>query len=516
MSDDVGRSSDELVPSHALAASVARISITEGWEAAAAFIERHWDLYVTTQPADLLDAFSALPGEAMVKRPALVSGAGYLQQIIAGLDPGRFRDSTFDDPSRPATSGGAYDQLVALTSRSSSHRTAGRLAVARERAAEGRDILERLDDRERTRLRDTLPHLLVQWGLSFQFADAGGERMFEESYELAVLTHQPAAARRAAAALAWLYADHGDLNRAEAWIQRAQRVESLNPRYDAPLHLAIAMLAHDRLETERSAELLAVFDSIPAGEYWAALLWVEAWTARTPAEAIRVAHHVDVELARQPEGLANEGANRRYLVAARARLNTLQSLPIEMPTRDEPGFFDLVMLAAAAYTRGDASDTLRFATAASRSQQPRLQASAYLLVAAARSQLKGRDAAVEAFRRAHTVIETERLHATYTSIAPAHLAALFELSALETSPAVRATSRIGPEDAALAEMRAALTTRERHVLTLLARGRTGTEISRELYISANTVKTISRHLYRKLGIHSRAEAAAIAFRIGLS
>ena len=55
-----------------------------------------------------------------------------------------------------------------------------------------------------------------------------------------------------------------------------------------------------------------------------------------------------------------------------------------------------------------------------------------------------------------------------------------------------------------------LTEREREVLRLLPSRLTLNEIASELYVSVNTIKFHLRIIYRKLGVNSREEAAAIA------
>jgi DNA-binding NarL/FixJ family response regulator len=60
-----------------------------------------------------------------------------------------------------------------------------------------------------------------------------------------------------------------------------------------------------------------------------------------------------------------------------------------------------------------------------------------------------------------------------------------------------------------------LTQREREVLQLLAQGMTQKLIANELYISTKTVATHIQRILTKLGVHSRAEAVAQAFRLGL-
>ena len=56
----------------------------------------------------------------------------------------------------------------------------------------------------------------------------------------------------------------------------------------------------------------------------------------------------------------------------------------------------------------------------------------------------------------------------------------------------------------LAQMHA-LTARETEVLTLIAQRKTRSEIEQELFLSQNTVKTHVRHIYAKLGIHSKSD-----------
>ena len=59
------------------------------------------------------------------------------------------------------------------------------------------------------------------------------------------------------------------------------------------------------------------------------------------------------------------------------------------------------------------------------------------------------------------------------------------------------------------------TAREQQILQLLAEGRTATTISGRLYISLATVRNHIQHILAKLGLHSKLEAVAYAYRRGL-
>lgn len=61
-----------------------------------------------------------------------------------------------------------------------------------------------------------------------------------------------------------------------------------------------------------------------------------------------------------------------------------------------------------------------------------------------------------------------------------------------------------------------LTPREREILALVGRGMSNPEIADRLVIAENTVKVHLRNILDKLQVHSRAQAAAIAARAGLT
>ena len=79
-------------------------------------------------------------------------------------------------------------------------------------------------------------------------------------------------------------------------------------------------------------------------------------------------------------------------------------------------------------------------------------------------------------------------------------------------PAVRAV--VGGMSVVPAQMRSAavppaFSHRERQVLDLAVRGYTNTQIARELFLAESTVKSHLSACFRKLGVSSRAEAAAV-------
>jgi DNA-binding NarL/FixJ family response regulator len=62
---------------------------------------------------------------------------------------------------------------------------------------------------------------------------------------------------------------------------------------------------------------------------------------------------------------------------------------------------------------------------------------------------------------------------------------------------------------------AELTDREVEILQLVAEGGSAAEVASQLYISRKTVSSHMQRIFTKLGVHSRAQAVAVAYAAGL-
>jgi DNA-binding NarL/FixJ family response regulator len=103
------------------------------------------------------------------------------------------------------------------------------------------------------------------------------------------------------------------------------------------------------------------------------------------------------------------------------------------------------------------------------------------------------------------------VHAGDAVIAPSSTRRLLEhlVTVLPEEP--QADGQVSAARAALA----GLTDREREVLVLMARGRSNTEIGRDLFVAEATVKTHVGRILAKLGARDRVQAVVTAYETGL-
>ena len=245
----------------------------------------------------------------------------------------------------------------------------------------------------------------------------------------------------------------------------------------------------DSLALQRLAAELA----LDAGDLAAALPWIEAhdrwldWSGRVLDRAasalLRARYHATAGdhtgaelLARQARSLATEPRQPLALLAAERFLGAL--------ARDAGDFADAERHLDAALALADTC-AAPYERALTRLEQARLLA----------AQARGDEAS--------PLLDEARATFARLGAAPA-------LAAVETVETV-----VAPAPPPRDNIPAGLSPREVEVLRLVARGLSYAEVAEQLYISPNTVARHLQSIYTKLGVDSRAAAAAFAFAHGL-
>lgn len=490
------------------------------WTDAADVADRAWNACVSEDPGALLDAVRSMPAAALLDRPTLLDRVTRLQQALR-QGGGRSRAASAGASAHllTVTSGSATasleDLLAALTSRAVENRTSGRIAQALTDARRARALLDGADETTTLRLAASVPAWALEWARCLEFADAGGVAAYEEAFELALRAGRPELARQAAAHLAWRNAEEGHAGRTAEWTARAYEHGGAHAAFEVPLRLAGVMVHIDRLELESARAGIAELRSLDCGEYWLAQLWVRSRLARTAAETIVVENDLAAELSRRPERLATHGLNLRFLRAVRTQLAVTQGRPVPPAPAGAITTIDDVTVAVTHALSGRPALALEPArTAGGADRPPRVRAVGLLLTASAQLALLRRTAAAESFRLAHALIEAEGLHRSFCYLSPGELRELIALSGVSVPERVRAEF-VDVVDDRMTRGLALLTRREREMLALLRTDRQLSDVANELFVSVNTVKTTVRSVYRKLGVHSRADAVAIADRVGV-
>lgn len=135
---------------------------------------------------------------------------------------------------------------------------------------------------------------------------------------------------------------------------------------------------------------------------------------------------------------------------------------------------------------------------------------------AAYARLREAEAALQARAArpgAATLLAAARDTARALGAAPllAEVEALIRRARLDAGPS--SAPAPAPEPARGSDL--GLTAREVEVLTALADGLTNKAIAEQLFISDKTVNSHLEHIFEKLGVHTRVEAAGVAHRLGL-
>jgi LuxR family maltose regulon positive regulatory protein len=230
----------------------------------------------------------------------------------------------------------------------------------------------------------------------------------------------------------------------------------------------------------------------------------DAW-----ASALRAVEHPDAE--RRPPGhavaratLALVGAERGWLASARTHADKARAIiGGAASSRSWLGATATSALGAVLTAEGSFAEAERELAHAEHLFRDEVATIDHAWVLAMLGGVRARRGHIEA---AHTALRSAR-------------EAIAELTDSGRLPSLVASAELElcvmTDHAASGELLEAPSEAELAVLRLLASDRSAREIGQELFLSANTVRSHTRSIYRKLGVHSRADAVARASALDL-
>ncbi len=484
------------------------------WQQALQIVDEHWTALYTGGFLDTL-------GPALVERiPPAIADAHPTIAAIRRLH--RQFAAPRDVPvvaAEPDTAAGVTLEPAETIMRTMTLRIDGRFteaaAVCDAVAADPVPVFDDLDDH----IRHAYAFYYLHIGITYLLVDRADEAttMFRRAHSAGAGSFVE---RDAAGKLALTYALRGACTDAQAWLDEERRHPPLPQESEKLVRtagcVAAALVALDRLDTEQALDILTELGT-PADneEFWGFVLYTHgqhALLAGMPADGLR---YIDAQIRRYPKlygGLSAalleavradlhlacghveqaerlvEGKTHPLTAPVRARIRLLAADPagaeavVERHRTDPAGTFresmELAVLGAVAAAAGG----------------DRCQAQRHLGRAIALSRQRG-------MLRPFTLLPAPMLQ---------ELAALGMDLPLDVHRAA-AQFVVFPVYQPIVR----LTPRERAVLDAVLVGGTASSIAAAEFVSINTVKSQLRSLYRKLGVHSRKDAVAVARRLGL-
>ena len=363
--------------------------------------------------------------------------------------------------------------------------------------------------------------------------DAAAISHLLEAYRLAPMAEQNFAAADAAGKLALVYAMAGDPRVASHWLD----IEENAPMIDSPFGrtvrtpgmVARALIGIAEADADSAADALDYIEHalITDRDYWpfvlhARTLYALAWGDRR-GMLDELEHRRDA----QPHPPGQGGVFAPLLAAAEANLQMAlgrgaQAWSVLIQASMHPRL--QVARARLAVLTGDPSGALEIAVplldgpaTAVRAGQPvdiTVRLNLTLIVAVALLRLGRHDEALPALQTAIDLSGRELVFA-FGCVPRRDLLELIDLlpvpSSLFTGDLLEQIPDVFPTGVSLLE----LTRQERLVLAGMAAGMKVDEMAAAYTLSRGTIKTHQSHIYRKLGVNSRAHALAAAAELGL-
>ncbi|GAB3278277.1 hypothetical protein GCM10027426_16220 [Microbacterium lacusdiani] len=484
----------------------------QAWDEALRIAEENWRQLLTTGMPAVRAVVDTVPAERLDADPRWRRIRAYLLAAPSAA-------AAATSPSRAD----AVAAVLRLTNEARVARRSGDLTGSLALVRRAREDFERIPHEQRAALGGDLPHVLYAWGLTEVLAgDATtGLEDLTRAYSSARAHGDTRLALLAASDLAWMHATEGRVPACEQWTAAARSLLPVGGRpapQPASLALAESAAAFDRMAFDESRAALARAAESP-GEHTVELAWASALLASKdpsadPAAALAALDETDAALsAGAPSQLSPLAAARAALLHHLGRGEAARALLEDLPSPILPSIRSL--RAVVHLTQGDLDRALHDAQAALHDLgRPRAVVEAWAVIAAVH--LRRRDPQTEAsFRRAVTLADTHRLPSGLSHLPLRDFEALIAFAPAD-SPSLAAVIAAGPRrPPAPRTPPPRATPSELATLRLLAAGRTTGETAAAIGVSPNTVKTLTRRLYAKLGVSDRQQLALAAAEHGL-
>ncbi|MCA1005480.1 LuxR C-terminal-related transcriptional regulator [Rhodococcus hoagii] len=498
------------------------------WKQVARIIREHWIVLTYSHWQLGREAVRALPDSYASADPVIRAAEAFFLELGTGHaevpDVVPVGEEELDALGR---SNHAFDVLVVGTTRIIIHRISGQYSAASELSERLRRIAAIAARGPQTAsAKAALPYLRLQWAITkqlvgeldestdeFRLAYRGGEGM-----GIDFLT------RNTAGCLALNNIVAGDVHKALEWLKIEERYDNSShwaeDRVRVSGRIARALVCLERADTAGARESLTELGEISdSEELWAFAAHAHcrlALLSDNAAEGIdRLARAISIHKLWYRE----ETLGYQLLTDSAAELhcalgNGTAALAV---AASAPPQLQRLVRARVALLAGDPSSALSEASTllSSTGVSPRFTLDALMITISSAVATARHELASEYLSRALSLAELTgaiRPFLTLTQESLDWIAA----AGLETELTVSGFDpTTGPRLFSERVTTVRLTQRELEVLRELASGRTMTMISVRMFVSMNTVKSQIRSVYRKLGVHSRAEAIETAVRLRL-
>ncbi len=510
---------------HDYAAAIRCAVEAENWPLAVELVEEHWIGLVGGHLDLLRDVLLALPEHVVDANPGFREG----RELVAGLDGDLGPDSlphALDELRLLAAADDVGKAIGIASHQTLMLRLAGRYESAAELTRQiclvVREVLEARSDG----LADLLPFLRMQWGLTFQLAGdlAESTAVLRLAYRLGSAQRLAYIARNAAGNSALNWALAGEPERVREWLD----LELAHPPADDTVEPLIriggltarALSALDQLDIASATAALRQLDELPAvAELWPFVVYARCRYAIATGNPSHALETLDA-FAEKRESVEGDFV-RSLLTAAEieahlAAANGSQAyLLAEHAACDTPW-----TVVAVARTHLITGNNYAAITTCRRydwlgTPYTRSHLEALVIETAAQHGLGRSERAAQLWRRACELADHTGIRAAFAGLPRELLTALDQAAPVPSATVAAFLAANLAEQYPQSLHRPELTEREKAVLDGLADGLTAPAIAHALFVSLSTVKSQRTSLYRKLGVHSRREAVAVAREFGL-